>query len=154
MKQGITILFLFTFFSCAPFKEPEYKRLENFRFAAFSFQQLIFKTDVVLYNPNKIGIKLLSSHLDIYINDRLLGTSIQSMPTKVLRASEFTIPLTVEVATGQLTLSFIKGMWNSMQQGKVKVTIKGNCVLKKGGVPLTLPINYSELVFLQVPKLF
>jgi LEA14-like dessication related protein len=136
------------------FKPLEYRKLSDFKFEVFSFKKIVFKTNLQMYNPNAIGIDVLNSDMDIYINDRLLGKSKQGESIRINRISEFSIPLEVEVETGKINLSFLKGMWESMQKGKVKVQIKGNCKLRKLGIPFTYPIDYSDDVDLKVPDLF
>ncbi len=128
--------------------------MENFQFDAFSLKQVQFKTDLVMFNPNKIGIELLNTETDIYINDVLLGHSTQNKSIRVNKKSEFSIPLTVNVATHQITFSFLKSMWASMRKGKVKLSVKGSCRLKKAGIPFSFPINYADQIDLKVPDLF
>jgi LEA14-like dessication related protein len=107
-----------------------------------------------MHNPNGAGIDLINSDMDIYINDRLLGKTKQLEAIRINRLSDFTLPLDVDVATGSINLSFLKGMWESMQNGKVKVTIKGKCKFNKMAIPFNFPIDYTENVDLKVPDLF
>ena len=141
--------------SCkSKFKPLEYRKIDDFKFETFDLRKINLKAKLALYNPNAVGVDLLDSDVDVYINDRLLGKSKQVQPTRVSRISEFAIPLEVEVETGKVNLSFLKGLWESMQNGKVKVNIKGKCKLRKMAVPFTLPIDYSDYVDLKVPSLF
>jgi hypothetical protein len=73
---------------------------------------------------------------------------------RINRISDFILPLDVDVATGSINLSFLKGMWQSMQNGKVKVSIKGKCRFNKMAIPFNFPIDYTENVDLNVPDLF
>lgn len=159
MKFSLKIILVFILFSigitaCNSFKEPEYRRLDRFEFTTFSLHKIQFRTDLVMYNPNNIGTDLLDSDVDLYINDKILGKSKQANAIRVNKISEFAIPISVDVATGQLNLSFLKSMWESMSKGKVKISVKGNCRLRKAGVPFNIPINYSENVKITVPDLF
>jgi LEA14-like dessication related protein len=155
-KIYVLFLLLNVFFitACNQLQIPVYKRMDNFRFDAFSFKQIVFKSDLVMFNPNKIGIELLETETDIYINDIKLGHSAQNKAIRVNKKSEFTIPLTVQLATNQLSFSFIKSLWQSMRKGKVKLHVIGSCRLRKAGIPINFPINYSDNIELKVPDIF
>ena len=136
------------------FKPLEYRKLDNFKVEIISLKKIVVKTDLVLRNPNSFGVDLMNSDFNIYINDRILGNSKQIEPIRVNRISEFLVPLEVEVETGKVNLSFLKGMWDNMQNGKVKITIVGNCHIRKMAIPFSLPINYSDTVDLKIPNFF
>ena len=155
MKKIIVILSsIFLLVSCHQFKPLEYRKLTEFKFVMFKLNKIEFKTNLIMHNPNSIGIDLIDSDMDIYINDRLLGKTKQIEAIRINRLSDFTMPLDVDVATGSINLSFLKGMWESMQKGKVKVTIKGKCRFNKMAIPFNFPIEYTEFVDLKVPDLF
>jgi LEA14-like dessication related protein len=154
MKIILTSLFIFLLVACNTFKEPEYRRVAKFEFTTFTFSKIEFKTELVMYNPNNIGIDMLDSEVEIFINDKSLGKSEQANAVRVNKISEFAIPIKVMVPTGQINLGLLKSMWGAMQKGKVNVKIKGVCRLRKGGIPFNFPINYSENIKLEVPNLF
>jgi LEA14-like dessication related protein len=155
MKKNIlAIILTLLLVSCHQFKPLEYRKLTDFKFVMFKLNKIEFKTNLIMHNPNKIGIDLIDSDMDIYINDRLLGKTKQIESIRINRLSDFTLPLDVDVATGSINLSFLKGMWESMQKGKVKVTIKGKCKFNKMAIPFNFPVDYSENVDLKVPDLF
>ena len=70
------------------------------------------------------------------------------------RISEFALPIEVEVEPAQLDLSYLKDLWEKSQKGKVKVSVKGVCKLRKMAVPIKLPIDYTDNVDLNLPSLF
>jgi LEA14-like dessication related protein len=132
----------------------EYRKLTDIKFETFTFSKIVLKTNLQLYNPNSIGVDVVDSDMDIYINDKLIGKSKQVQPTRVNRISEFALPIEVEVETAQLDLSYLKDLWEKSQKGKVKVSVKGICKLRKMAVPIKLPIDYTDDVDLKLPSLF
>jgi LEA14-like dessication related protein len=136
------------------FKLPEYKRTNNVRFTTFSLSNVTLEADMYMYNPNPIGILLLESNTQIYLNDLLIGSSSQSKIVQINKNSEFKIPLVIQVPSSKITLSFLKSMIGSFKSGNVKMHIKGNCKVQKAGIVLNIPIDDTENIPIIVPKLF
>ena len=136
------------------FKIPEYKRTNNVRFTSFSLSKVELQADMYMYNPNPIGILLLESNTQIYLNDILIGSSSQSKMVQINKYSEFKIPLVIEVPSSKISLAFLKSMIGSLHSGHVKMHIKGNCKVQKAGLTINIPIDDTENIPIEVPKLF
>ncbi len=136
------------------FKIPEYKRTNNVRFTSFTLSNVTLQADMFMYNPNPIGILLLESTTQIYLNDLLVGSSAQSKMVQINKYSEFKIPLIIQVPSSKLSLSFLKSMIGSLKSGRVKMHVKGNCKIQKAGLTLNIPIEDTENIPIEVPKLF
>jgi len=136
------------------FKIPEYKRTDNVRFTSFSLSSVTLQADMYMYNPNPIGILLLESNTQIYLNDILIGSSSQSKMVQIVKYSEFKIPLVIQVPSSKISLAFLKSMISSFKSGHVKLHVKGNCKIQKAGIILNIPIDDTENIPIVVPKLF
>jgi LEA14-like dessication related protein len=107
-----------------------------------------------MYNPNPIGILLLESNTQIFLNDIQIGSSSQSKMVQIIKYSEFKIPLVIQVPSSKISLAFLKSMIGSFKSGHVKMHIKGNCKIQKAGIVLNIPIDDTENIPIEVPKLF
>lgn len=157
---SIISVFLLTFSGCQyfnlsnQFKLPEYKRTNNVRFTSFSLSNVTLQADMYMYNPNPIGILLLESNTQIFLNDIQIGSSSQSKMVQIIKYSEFKIPLVIQVPSSKISLTFLKSMVGSFRSGRVKMHIKGNCKIQKAGIVLNIPIDDTEYIPIEVPKLF
>lgn len=136
------------------FKIPEYKRTNNVRFTSFSLSNVTLQADMYMYNPNPIGLLLLESNTEIYLNNMLIGSSSQSKMVQINKYSEFKIPLVIQVPSSKLSLAFLKSMIVSLKTGHVKMRVKGNCKIQKASIILNIPIDDTEDIAIDVPKLF
>lgn len=160
--SAIALLSIFSLFFSAcqffdlsnTFKLPEYKRTNNVRFTSFSLSNVTLQADMYMYNPNPIGILLLESNTEIYLNNLLIGSSSQSKMVQINKYSEFKIPLVIQVPSSKISLAFLKSMIGSLKSGHVKMRIKGNCKIQKASIILNIPIDDTEDIAIDVPKLF
>jgi len=130
---------LFFLNSCHGIKELEFKEYKNFKLEKAGFSKSTISVDLVYYNPNTFGLELKKTDLDIYINDNLLGHSVQEVQVNIPKKQQFTLPLKIDVDMKNILKNSLTTLLNK------EVTIKATGKIKVGKANLykTLPFEYS-----------
>ncbi|MBS1762591.1 MAG: LEA type 2 family protein, partial [Bacteroidetes bacterium] len=93
-KFSICILLLLIFAtSCQSPKDLEFRNVQNITLDNLSFNDATLKMELVYYNPNNYGLELNRTDFDIYVNENLLGHSLQDLQLKIPSRKEFTVPV-------------------------------------------------------------
>lgn len=92
----LLLLSVILFSSCV--EEPEFKGFSNFKLGSYNNNILTFNVDLKVDNPNKFGIKVKKSYLDVYIGDSYIGKGKLTKAVKVKRKRESNLTIPVELA--------------------------------------------------------
>jgi len=125
------ILFLFvivlTVLSCAPLKQPEFKRIEKLSIVPGT-GGLDGTFDLVVINRNKTGIRLSSAEASVYLRDNLLGVASVNKAVRIQPGRESSIPLKANIRKENIvsaipsSLNLLFG--NSGEQVRVRGSIR------------------------------
>ena len=129
MKQFLSFLIiLFITGSCAEFQEPVFKGVEGNHIKKFEGKTIETDLAVRLYNPNNYAVKAKPSDVDVYIDEKQVGTIHLEKKVK-LKAKQDTVvvlPLRIDLSNGAM-FTLLK----NASRENVAVTLKGKV---KGGV--------------------
>lgn len=104
----------------------------------------MLSADAILYNPNKIRIKLRKIAIDVYVNGKKSGR-VEQKPKLVIPAqAEFTVPL--EVKLNMKELGLVDTIFGIIGGKKMKVEYKGSISVTYKGLPIRIPVNYQSEV--------
>ncbi|MGB0391622.1 MAG: LEA type 2 family protein [Salibacteraceae bacterium] len=144
------ILFAFSVlcFSCIEYEPVELVQIKDANLLSLSPDGIIVKIDAIISNPNDYDIKLTTKHLNLYINDKIVGVADFTEPVKLIKNSNqdysvqvtSSIPPDGNIDLGTIALSGLTGGLNIKVEGNIQATAKG---LSK-----TIPISFSEKVTL------
>ena len=125
--------------SCGKVKDPEFRRLENFRIKSLGLQQVDIGFEVTYYNPNKFGVTVKEAAADFYIDSIFVGKFAQDLNVEVAKNAEFSIPLsgTIPLATA------LKLKVNDLSNRDLWVRANGSVKVGKAGMFVSKPFNYS-----------
>jgi LEA14-like dessication related protein len=135
----LTIVFFTS--SCQAPKELVYRDFKNLKVEKVGFAATTLKVDLIYYNPNKFGLQLKYTDLDIYIDNNYLGHSSQDYQITIPKLAEFTMPLAIEVDMKNL----LKNALPTLLGKEVMVKITGTVKLGKANVYKTFPVSYEGL---------
>lgn len=139
-KLLLPCFFMALFFSsCTKFKEPEFRRVENFAVKNAGLRDVTVTFGVVYFNPNGFGVKVKDADLDVYIDSIYVGKFIQPTETVVNEQAEFSIPVEGKVSLQQA----LKLDITSLIGREVFIRANGNIRIGKGGVYVNHPITYQ-----------
>lgn len=142
MKSSICILLLLIFAtSCQSPKDLEFRNVQNITLDNLSFNDATLKMELVYYNPNNYGLELNRTDFDIYVNENLLGHSLQDLQLKIPSRKEFTVPVQVNLDMKNLLKNGITALFNK----EVKVRLIGKARLGKAGVYKNFNVDYTTI---------
>ncbi|MGJ8550652.1 LEA type 2 family protein [Winogradskyella wichelsiae] len=134
-------LILTLLFNCSFTKKPEFVRLENIEVIDSNSKTITIRADALFLNKNDVGGTLKTDDLKVYLNDLELA-SVISDEFDVPRRKNFTIPLTVKVATASLTSDKNLGsLLGSLLTQSLKLHYKGAIKYKIMGYSSTYTVD-------------
>jgi LEA14-like dessication related protein len=138
-------LLVFALPSCKVYP-PVYKRVENFRLEHIDGNGFKVYGDLVLFNPNKMHVKLKDVLMNIELNGKHVATAGQKEPVPIKAQSEFAVPLNLVIRPEMSFKEGIQNIFHVIQTKEMDVTINGVIVIKAMGVKLSIPIQQTEKV--------
>ncbi|QXP78360.1 MULTISPECIES: LEA type 2 family protein [Winogradskyella] len=141
-KRLLMFSLIFTLlFNCSFTKKPEFVRLENIEVIDSNSKNITIRAEALFLNKNDVGGTLKTDDLKVYLNDLELA-SVISDEFDVPRRKNFTIPLTVKVATASLTSDKNLGsLLGSLLTQSLKLHYKGAIKYKIMGYSSTYTVN-------------
>ena len=125
-------------------ESPEFVRTKDWQINKLESGNMVFTAKAVFYNPNKAKAKLKSIVLDIFTNDKKIGTVTQIEQIKIKGQSPFDIPLRLEFNLRESGIDVLGTILNLMSNNKFLVDIKGYLKLNVFCIPFKVEINEQE----------
>jgi LEA14-like dessication related protein len=142
MKKIHLALLLITavlFSSCV--EEPEFKGFSNFKLDKYNNNVLLFNVDLLVNNPNKFGIKVKKSFLDVYIGDSYLGKGKLTKAIKVKRKRESNLTIPVELALEKGAMFKLMRLATARKATlRVEGVVRGSAM----GIPKRVKVNKTK----------
>lgn len=129
MKKFLFILTAFVLLTgCATFQEPEFRGSEGVKMDKMDGKEITLSANVKVYNPNWYALKIKPSTVDVYLEDKLMGTIELTKKVKMKGKQEtsLSLPLLATLVDGAMFTAL-----RYATKDQVKVRIKGKV---KGGV--------------------
>jgi len=145
------LLFFFLLVSITQCQKPKdivFKEVKNFKLAKPADGYINSTMDIIMYNPNSLGVKLSESYFDLYLNDQLVGNSVQASIIDIPRNADFAIPVLVKIESKKLDL--LSNAMDVLMGKKMKLKMIGYCKVKKMGIFVKIPIEHEQEEKLQL----
>jgi len=129
MKKFLFILTAFVLLTgCATFQEPEFRGSEGVKMDKMDGKEITLSANVKVYNPNWYALKIKPSTVDVYLEDKLMGTIelTKTVKMKGKQETSLSLPLLATLEDGAMFTAL-----RYATKDQVKVRIKGKV---KGGV--------------------
>jgi LEA14-like dessication related protein len=138
LRKLLSFFLLIFLAGCTKIKEPEFRRIDNFRLKNFGLQEAVIAFNVTYYNRNNFGVTVKEAGADVYLDTIYLGKFIQDSTVSVKKNSEFSIPL-----SGSVSFQTVLNL-NIQELSQREVLLKANGSVKvgKAGIFITKPFNY------------
>lgn len=146
MKFIVTMVLLVCALSSCTVYSPVYKRIDNFRMVKLDREGFKVYGDIIMYNPNKMGVKLHDMLMNIELNDKHVATAGQKEPVPIKAKSEFAVPLNLTIKPDMTFMEGLTHLVNIIKTREMKVTVNGVIVVKAFGVKVSIPIKQDEKV--------
>lgn len=135
------IILTFLQLACSVPKELEYRDFKNFRIDKVGFSATALKMDLIYYNPNNFGLQLQRTDLDIYLDNNLLGHTVQEQQITIPGKAEFAIPVKIDVDMKNL----LKNGFATLVKNEVMVRVTGSVKVGKANIFKTFRVNYEGI---------
>ena len=94
MKKFLFILTAFVLLTgCATFQEPEFRGSEGVKMDKMDGKEITLSANVKVYNPNWYALKIKPSTVDVYLEDKLMGTIELTKKVKMKGKQETSLSL-------------------------------------------------------------
>ncbi len=123
-------------------KELEYKGVEKTELKSLSLNQAAIQVNLRYFNPNRFGIDVKETNLNLYLNDRFVAVADQPNKTQIPRESDFIFPIVAHFDPIKVLGPALTSIFNK----KNKIGIQGSAKLGKGGVYIKVPVQVEEQV--------
>lgn len=141
LRKFLPFLLIPLVWSCSKIREPEFRRVDNFRVVNVGFTQARVAFNVTYFNPNNFGVSVREAAADVFVDTVHLGKFTQDSTVQVQGISEFSIPL-----TGTVTMQDImKLRIQDLAQREVLLKADGQVKVGKAGIFVTKPFHYQGL---------
>jgi LEA14-like dessication related protein len=135
----LLLLSVILFSSCV--EEPEFKGFSNFKLGSYNNNILTFNVDLKVDNPNKFGIKVKKSYLDVYIGDSYIGKGKLTKVIKVKRKRESNLTIPVELALEKGAMFQLMRIASSKKATiRVEGIVRGSAM----GIPKRVKVDKSK----------
>lgn len=124
-------------------KVPYLVKTKDFKVIHFSISQIELGLTAVIFNPYKASIKIDEILIDVFINDKKLGTILEADDVvKMKKESAFDLPLKINVKTGPTLSSFMMEFAKLIGGQKIRVDYRGYIKVRAiGFIPVKVKIN-------------
>ncbi len=128
--------------------KPSFKTLENVSFQRID-GNIQINADVVMHNPNPVGITIQGSEFDLELNQKAIGTVVQRNPFQAEAKSDFKIPVTYIFEPDNIVKSLLLGGLGMLTSKEADFLISGNVEVKVIKQKFSIPINTTKKVSLK-----
>ena len=129
-------------------KSPEFRKITNVRVSEVSGKEAVLKGDAFFYNPNKAKMLLRKVEIDVFMNNKKVGVIDEVLKTKIPAESEFKVPFGATFNVSDIGI--LNGLMSMLGGKKMKVRYVGKIKLKIYGVPVSVPVDYTDEVKLRL----
>lgn len=127
--------------SCRTPKDLEFREIRNISLESIGFSQTTLAAELAYYNPNNFSLELKRTDVDVFVNNQLLGHSLQEIQLKVPKRGTFIIPVKLDLDMKNL----LKNGLSALTGKEVDIRVVGKVKVGKAGVFKTFPMDYRTV---------
>lgn len=149
LKDSCKRVFLFVIicssFTSCKLRDIQFKGVKDYQFVKASTESISMKIAFEVDNPSAFNIKLKPAHLDLYLDDKLVGDLKINEKVKIRKRSEgvYEMPVTAFFDKGLPLSTVMKGRVTAKIDGKIKAKVF--LIGKKFDVNESMQISLSNL---------
>jgi LEA14-like dessication related protein len=153
MKPNFVLLALTLLYaSSCKVLPPEYKGIQNPKVERIGLTGLKFGAEVTFYNPNRIKCRIQDVAMEVYIDNKQVGTIGEKADVEVKRKSEFIIPVGITLNPQGTIFENLTTIFEIFRDKETTLSLKGNVKVKVLGVTFPIPVRYVQQVKLSQIK--
>ncbi len=137
----LIILNLFLLTGCKSIKDIEYLGIKETKLQSIGLKKGTVKVVLHYHNPNKFGLDIKETQLEVYANGMYVGVAENPERNKVPKLANFDFPILVHFNPLKAL-----GIAALLKSNKIKLRVKGTTKAGKGGVFIRVPVDVTEEV--------
>ncbi|MEM9885601.1 MAG: LEA type 2 family protein [Bacteroidota bacterium] len=142
------LLFIYSLMlsACSKYQNPDFRSIENIKFKTATLAgDVVLVGDMILYNPNTIGVNVDEMALEVFVDDSKVADVVQNVRAKMKAKSDFSLPLEVNIPMKEV-FDELKGglLSNLLKSQKADVKIEGTVGVSIAGISRSVPFSYEE----------
>jgi LEA14-like dessication related protein len=134
--------------ACVPKEAVVLRQIKSLNLEADLSGQPVLKGEAILFNPNKVNMKLKGINVDVYIDEKKSAHAEQDYDLPIPASSEFSIPLEVKLTLEKQNL--LNTFFDVLGGKKYAVHYKGFVRVHVHGVTVRVPIDYTDQIRLTI----
>jgi LEA14-like dessication related protein len=139
MKLTTLLLGLMMVAGCANVKDPEFRKVGNFRMKGINPTHTTIGFNVVYFNPNNFGVTVKDGNVDVYMDSVYLGKFTQDSSIAVKKNADFSIPLSGAIPLKTALELDLK----NIGQRDILLRADGAVRVGKAGIFVSKDVHYS-----------
>ncbi len=146
--RALFFILLFGIISCSSYKEPEFKKVENFKLKKLNRDLVSLSADLIYFNANPIGVNLSSVDIDVSVDGISIGKVNQLKEIEITGNNDFTIPVAIQFPLNEIVKKegLLKSALSVLLEEKATVHYKGYLYFDIAGVKISKSIDLEEEV--------
>lgn len=131
--------------SCKSVQTPVFKRIEKQEVYKVTLDSVYLRGTAIYYNPNKMGLKVVSSDIDVFMRENYIGKVVHKGQIDVLPKLEFSVPFEVHLSLADLAKKeIVSDVFQMLNHKEIPVKYKGHTKVKILGVHINVPIEAND----------
>ena len=135
---------------------PSFERIESLKVERVAPVIWRISAEAVYNNPNPIGGQLISTDIEIFVDEQLIASVQQDKMVEVAKNSEFRIPIVFRLDPVDLVNNrdgILQSIIEQIGQNEIVIQYKGHVVVKMLSKELKIPMDYTETTVLsEIPN--
>ena len=143
--NALILVILLSCLSCSKKEvQPEFKSVENVSIDRKA-GTIYLKADLIMHNPNRIGLELKNADLDIFINAKNVGNVSQFDASTIKAKSDFTLPLNMEFPPSKVFSTFLQTGFGMIRTKTIDLGIEGTLRIKAAKITWPdVPVSFKK----------
>lgn len=135
------LILLFLSLSCTV-EEVEFQSLKDIRVHSLKEGVITINALATFYNPNKSGLRITKTEIDVLVNGKIAGTVKPLEKVKIKKLSVFEVP--VELSVDLKKAATDGNIFNLLLKRKVDLSMKGYIKVSKFLIPSKVPVDFEH----------
>lgn len=134
--------------SCAIPRKPEFKTVKNTEILSSTASEIVVASDVILHNPNSVGVTIVKTDIDVYANSVKMTAVAQKEQVEMPANSDFALPVEVTISKKDLLSSdnIVGGIVSTLVKRSVDLNYKGTVTVKVMKFEFDVPVDETKTI--------
>lgn len=139
--SGIILALSLMISSCVS-EEVEFKSIKDISVKSLSEGDLTVTAVAIFFNPNKAGLKISDSKIDVFVNGKVAGTMKPLEKVRVKSSSVFEVPVELKLRLKDAAKD--GNLFNLLLKREIDLTMLGYVKVSKFFFPKKIPVNFNH----------